>query len=179
MREVVRPCVVCGKRFETSEHGYQKSCSESCKRQRKNDQATNYRARFNEKEIERRRAYGRAKYRRDPEKHKAKVVDYMKANPEKVKLWRRATRLRKNMGIEVEQAERMFAFQKGRCGLCGKPMVRGCKKNGASLDHDHITGVVREWLHMKCNLALGYLNDDPRIAERAAVYLRKHKEAAR
>ena len=55
-----------------------------------------------------------------------------------------------------------------RCQICGKKLT----VLNRALDHDHKTRKVRGILCKPCNLALGYLRDNPRIAERAMLYLR-------
>lgn len=41
------------------------------------------------------------------------------------------------------------------CGCCGEPMLQ------PKLDHDHKTGVIREWICHGDNAALGWRRDDP------------------
>lgn len=54
--------------------------------------------------------------------------------------------------------------QNGVCPSCGDELIVGTK-NGAHVDHCHATGQVRGILCGLCNVALGYLKDDPdRIA---------------
>ena len=42
------------------------------------------------------------------------------------------------------------------------------------LDHDHLTGEFRGWLCNKCNSALGWFKDDPKIISKALDYLKEH-----
>lgn len=41
-------------------------------------------------------------------------------------------------------------------------------------DHDHVVGHFRGWLCRKCNTVLGLCDDDPKILEALARYLRGH-----
>jgi hypothetical protein len=67
-----------------------------------------------------------------------------------------------------------FAEQKGLCKMCNKPetLVSNGRLENLSIDHCHITGVLRGLLCRRCNTAIGYLNDDPVLVDRAAAYLR-------
>ena len=67
------------------------------------------------------------------------------------------------------------------CAICGKTekdvLERGRSLNQAFvLDHCHKSGKFRAWLCSGCNKSLGYMQDDPIIALKAAQYLMKHKE---
>src|SRR3990167_5753625 len=92
-------------------------------------------------------------------------------NPQSVKdqVWR--SKLRRFYGLTVEQWNAMNEAQGGVCALCFEP----CKKNKRlTVDHCHITSVVRGLLCCACNLAIGKFRDDYELIERAASYLKKH-----
>ena len=55
----------------------------------------------------------------------------------------------------------------GKCDICGKDIPK------YHIDHDHKTKYVRGILCMKCNLALGLLNDDVEVLQKAIKYLNK------
>jgi hypothetical protein len=75
------------------------------------------------------------------------------------------------------QALDMWDAQRGNCAICGKPMIRaGNNSNGATLDHCHVTGRLRGYLHQGCNKGLGHFFDDPLTLRKAAEYLElQHK----
>jgi hypothetical protein len=52
--------------------------------------------------------------------------------------------------------------------LCGAPLpeVEKCH-----WDHDHTTGEMRDVLHRRCNIALGYIEDD--LYPKALAYLKR------
>ena len=52
------------------------------------------------------------------------------------------------------------------------------KQGGWHLDHNHVTGKLREFLCNPCNRGLGYLQDDPMILMKAIEYLDKHNDYA-
>lgn len=82
--------------------------------------------------------------------------------------------LQKNYGLTLAAFESMWTAQGGACACCGDPMVREPKTlDSVHVDHCHKTKKIRGLLHGRCNLAIGMLLDDPRIADAAATYLRK------
>lgn len=66
----------------------------------------------------------------------------------------------------------MLQDQGGVCAIClGPPSAFDCY----CVDHDHVTGKIRGLLCSKCNSAIGLLQDDPNVVDRAAIYLRGHR----
>lgn len=64
--------------------------------------------------------------------------------------------------------------KKCNCCLAIKEMAAFRKtKSGMCIDHDHKTGEVRGLLCGNCNSGIGMLGDDPRLLEKAIVYLSK------
>lgn len=82
--------------------------------------------------------------------------------------------LRRLYGMVPGQFEELVAAQGDRCAICGTSEVGG---NGSRwhVDHCHSTGVIRGLLCMKCNLGIGYLDDDPARLRAAADYLDRFK----
>lgn len=69
----------------------------------------------------------------------------------------------------------MLAEQGGVCAICRQPETKLSAKGRVrrlAIDHDHRTGRIRALLCSRCNTVVGYLKDDYRLAERAAVYMR-------
>ena len=82
---------------------------------------------------------------------------------------REATRRRQykhRYGLTYEQYEALLAA--AACGICGATQSARGK---LCVDHDHETGRLRGFLCTECNLALGYLKDDPTLLRRALEYL--------
>lgn len=74
----------------------------------------------------------------------------------------------RNHGLSKEGFDSMLADQGGSCAICRKtdfPVLGPC------VDHDHVTGKVRGILCHKCNSAVAYIGDDPKIALSMADYL--------
>lgn len=82
-------------------------------------------------------------------------------------------------GMTRDQYEAMEKEQNFLCAICNRPEKAVYKGTPLRLtvDHDHTTGKIRGLLCRGCNLAIGKLQEDPDIAQRAADYLRTHKES--
>lgn len=91
------------------------------------------------------------------------------------------TKLRKQViekfGITGKQYLEMFNKQHGCCAICGKPeeSKRNGKIKNLAIDHDHITGEVRQLLCQTCNNGLGCFKDNIKLMKEAVKYLEKHK----
>jgi hypothetical protein len=72
----------------------------------------------------------------------------------------RVGRYRRKYGIDIKNTEIK------PCQLCG-----GTTK--IAYDHSHKTGEFRGWLCMKCNTALGLVNDDIILLKKMIIYLEK------
>ena len=77
--------------------------------------------------------------------------------------------LLRKYGITMKQKQKMVVAQNGKCAICKKELGVGAN---TCVDHDHKTGEIRGILCNKCNSAIGFLDDDLVILERAARYLR-------
>lgn len=67
-------------------------------------------------------------------------------------------------GLSREEYDELIA---GGCSVCGS-------HERLHVDHSHTTGAVRGILCSPCNVALGYLCDDPKRIEALAAYARRH-----
>ncbi len=76
--------------------------------------------------------------------------------------------LKKRYGITVEDYERIYRKQRGKCGIC---RIKSEDGSNLDVDHDHKTGDVRGLLCGACNLGLGKFKDNIRIVRRAVEYL--------
>lgn len=74
---------------------------------------------------------------------------------------RRVGRFREKYGIDITTTDVPTA-----CEICGG-------KTRIAYDHDHTTGKHRGWLCMKCNTALGLVNDDVEILKKLIEYLKR------
>lgn len=86
--------------------------------------------------------------------------------------------LQRRYGIGKADVARMAEEQGHKCAICGEPekeMRNGLTRHLA-VDHDHVTGKVRQLLCQNCNKMIGYAKDDPLIIARAIAYLAKHTD---
>jgi hypothetical protein len=81
------------------------------------------------------------------------------------------TNLKLKYGITPEDYNFMLEGQNNVCAICDKPEVQNKRM---AVDHCHETGKVRGLLCSMCNTAIGKLNDDPNLLDKAAKYLRAH-----
>ena len=71
--------------------------------------------------------------------------------------------LKKNYGVD---AGALLECQGGKCAICDRVLNKKFY-----VDHNHGSGVVRGILCLKCNTAIGFLNDDPNLLRVAISYL--------
>jgi hypothetical protein len=114
----------------------------------------------------------RRRWREDPD-HAEKIRAYNRAwyaAHKKSEEWvhrSRNRRLRSNYGLSIDGYNALVAQQGGACAICRKrPEERLC------VDHCHVTQKVRRLLCRKCNLGIGYFDDDPCLLQAAAAYLK-------
>jgi hypothetical protein len=92
---------------------------------------------------------------------------WAKANPEKVRVFRRKAKLKEKYGISIEDYNSLLEKQGGVCALCNKQHLR----RPLNVDHCHNTGKVRGLLCDKCNLGIGLFDDNPELFEKVREYL--------
>ena len=79
----------------------------------------------------------------------------------------------RNNGWTEEQYNEARKIQKDLCAICHKP-ERVVGQNLAK-DHNHETGKPRELLCFRCNVALGFFEEDIEVLCEAVKYIQKHK----
>ena len=80
--------------------------------------------------------------------------------------------IKKKYDLSKDEYKAILADQKGVCAVCGGgPNGRGSK---LYVDHCHKTNKVRGLLCRKCNLAIGYVDDDYIRAAELSSYLHQH-----
>lgn len=81
--------------------------------------------------------------------------------------------LKYHYGISLDEYNKMFHQQEGKCYLCGKHQSE--VKRALSVDHCHKTGKIRKLLCQPCNTLLGMSGDDPIVLQKAIDYLMENK----
>lgn len=75
-------------------------------------------------------------------------------------------------GIASQEYDEKYADQGGCCAICGARQSN--IKRALAIDHNHMTGAVRDLLCGNCNRAIGLLRDSAELCLRAAEYLQRH-----
>lgn len=89
--------------------------------------------------------------------------------------------LNKSYGISIAEYDELFKKQNGKCAICNKTSSeKGMnRKKHLCVDHCHTTGKVRGLLCDQCNRAIGLLNEDLNVLNKAINYLKEHGQIAR
>ena len=94
---------------------------------------------------------------------------WKKRNKEKCNHTSRINNYKRMYGITIDDWNRMFQEQCGRCAICGKHQSEEPMR--LHVDHNHTTGKVRKLLCSNCNRMLGCAKEDIRILDAAIKYL--------
>jgi len=96
---------------------------------------------------------------------------------------RRVAKHRYGEDVTLDLIRNLYEQQEGCCAICGTAGTLSAtserthrRKGVLCIDHDHITGEVRGLLCTACNLAIGYLKDDPARLVRAANYINENRK---
>lgn len=88
---------------------------------------------------------------------------------------------KRKYGVTYEWYKTQLEIQGARCAICGKSETSRNPNNSAikrlSVDHNHITGEVRQLLCNGCNTALGCIKEDISRLEAMIEYIKKHKNS--
>jgi len=127
----------------------------------------------------------RRRYRDDPEvaqRSRDATRRWRERNKERRAEYARKYLLDRKYGLTTEDWDRMWAAQKGRCGICGCKMKRGVTSRvpgAAVVDHCHKNGEVRQLLCTNCNKTLGLIENHAlgadEFMDRVRSYLVDHQ----
>ena len=120
------------------------------------------------KYYEKERSRGKQYYQEKKDWILSKQRKYTKENPDK----RKSAMLKYEYGITLDDYNKMFNAQEGKCAICKKHQNE--LKKTLCVDHDHKTGKVRGLLCGRCNAGLGYYEkSDIKEFEK---YLKKYRK---
>lgn len=83
----------------------------------------------------------------------------------------RKDNLKRMFNMSIETYEEKLKKQNSVCVICNKECKSGKR---LAVDHNHVTGKIRDLLCGNCNGGLGKFQDNPELLNKAADYLRKH-----
>jgi Recombination endonuclease VII len=100
--------------------------------------------------------------------------DWIRRHPEAFRRYKRKATLKKH-GLTLEDYERMWSEQDGRCANSGCrvfiPLEMPDYRHALQVDHNHKTGQIRGLLCPGCNLGAGCMDDNPERLRGLALYL--------
>ena len=103
-------------------------------------------------------------------RNKEKCLQYQKNIDKKLVLLRaKKSRLKIQYGITLEDYNKMYNKQEGKCAICKIPNEE--LKKDLFVDHDHVTGKFRGLLCMHCNHGVGKFKDNIEIVRNLLNYL--------
>lgn len=109
-------------------------------------------------------AYDKALYNKHKEAHIRASKKYYYKNREHVAIQRASLRY----NISYQEASQLFELRKKGCEVCQSHARLG-------IDHDHKTGRIRGVLCNRCNLALGYVDDNLVLLNSLKAYLCRNR----
>lgn len=121
------------------------------------------------KNREKRLAYQKQRWPQEAARAKPAMRKWRLENSVKLKTTNRTYRLKKVYGLTLQEYNKKIYDQNGLCAICHRPEFP------LNIDHNHKTGVVRELLCNRCNIALGQVREDVTILKSAIAYLEKHE----
>lgn len=126
-------------------------------------------------------------YNKSPDGKKVRA-DWRKRNEKRIKEWQKIYKndpekreqrkvyhkqyWLKQYGLTVEDYDKLFEDQNGRCAIC-KSDSFDKRRKALAVDHDHVTNKIRGLLCRRCNQAIGAFQDNPDLLRKAATYLEK------
>jgi hypothetical protein len=169
---IMKVCVQCGQELPLDRYYVHPTTGRpraKCKQCICDDEKARYR-----KDPERVRSRLRERYRTSAEV-RAKTREYNRnwaeRNPERHKQAQRRSWLKRKYAVTVEWYDAAMEAQDGRCRVCKS------KPDHLVVDHCHRTGAVRGLLCHGCNVALGFLEEDPDRAIALAEYILQFRDA--
>ena len=127
-----------------------------------------------------------ARKKRTPEEIKTYQKAWREQNRDKMRKYAQKYRdahrdvpqhLFRKYGITVQDKERMWAEQDGKCKVCGEPMKHVFDRD-CCVDHCHETKKVRGLIHWYCNIIVGVVENKPVLFQQVKSYIDSYKRDA-
>ncbi len=103
-------------------------------------------------------------------KYKQKASAYRKT--QYARYQRFVDKLRGKYGLSLYEWAHMLNDQDRICAVCPSTLDGG---RDTHVDHCHVTGKIRGLLCRSCNLALGFVRDNPHILQSLTAYLARYR----
>lgn len=84
--------------------------------------------------------------------------------------------LRHRYGMTIEDYDKLFSKQEGKCAICKEEFVKTKAHPRLSVDHNHKTGFIRGLLCHRCNIGLGAFRDNEDYLYNASEYIEAAKK---
>lgn len=81
--------------------------------------------------------------------------------------------LKHRYGISLDEYDEKLSAQQNRCAICNS-LGGSTRSSRLYVDHNHVTGQVRDFLCPACNKDVGVIEKGPEHLDRLLMYLRKH-----
>lgn len=111
------------------------------------------------------------KWRKNKKKESPETEKEMK---EYQRYHNRKCHLKTTYGLNIEDYNRMFEQQDGKCAICGSKDTGNIKQKNLSVDHNHKTGQIRQLLCCNCNRTAGNIEMNLEIVDKIRLYLLRH-----
>ena len=116
---------------------------------------------------------------KDKQKKKGHRPDCKTCNMTKCNEWAHKNKhkrkyyvLKSTTGLTKDEYNRLLFLQDNKCHICKKEISELTKS--LSVDHCHTTNQVRGLLCYKCNVGIGYFNDNIDLLKNAISYLKSN-----
>lgn len=162
-------CTQCKELRLTSEFHRDKSrqfgLSDACKKCNK-ERASKYRKKNLQKA---RSSVNKSHKKYYKSKYENRVKEWRSKNKHRIYFYQ----TKHQYGITEELFKNLLLTQRNKCATC---LILFEGKIKACVDHNHLNGKVRGLLCKKCNSAIGFAQDDSKILERMADYVRHERD---
>ncbi len=104
-------------------------------------------------------------------KHLEQGRRWREANREKQREMDLKSRLKTRYDMTLAQYKALLEIQGGKCAICSSETPKRKRALGFFVDHCHFTGRVRGLLCHRCNLAVGWMEDNIALVTNVSKYL--------